>query len=104
MTYENHMSKKSFETDIDDLLFETSINGQDCDEDDDDDEGKTCQIECELRKDKRRSKARIIRVVGFNKEADLEKYRELIMLFTSWRNENTDLVDNCSSYLEHFFC
>jgi len=34
--------------------------------------------------------------------ADPEKhYRELIMLFTSWRNENTDLIGNCSSYQEH---
>lgn len=24
------------------------------------------------------------------------------MLFTSWRNENTDLIRNCSSYEEHF--
>ena len=23
------------------------------------------------------------------------------MLFTSWRNENTDLIGNCSSYKEH---
>ena len=49
------------------------------------------------------SKARIIRTVGFNKVADSEKHcRELIMLFTSWRNENTDLIGNCSSYQEHY--
>ena len=29
-------------------------------------------------------------------------YQELIMLFTSWRNENTDLIGNCSSYQEHY--
>ena len=35
--------------------------------------------------------------------ADPEKhYRELIMLFTSWRNENTGLIGNCSSYQEHY--
>ena len=92
--------KKSFETDIDDLLLETSINEQ---VNDDDDEGETYQIECKLQKDKRRSRARIIRSVGFNKVSDSEKhYRELIMLFTSWRNENTDLIGNCSSYQEHY--
>ena len=92
--------KKSFETDIDDLLLETSINEQG---NDDDDEGETYQIECKLQKDKRRSRARIIRSVGFNKVSDSEKhYRELIMLFTSWRNENTDLIGNCSSYQEHY--
>ena len=52
---------------------------------------------------KKRSKARIIRSVCFNKEVDSEKhYRELIMLFTSWRNETTDLFGNCSSYQEHY--
>ena len=52
-------------------------------------------------KHKKRSKARIIQSVCFNKEVDSEKhYRELIMLFTAWRNEKTDLIGNCSSYQE----
>lgn len=47
--------------------------------------------------------ARIIRSVWFNKETEPEKhYRELIMLFTSWRNEDTDLLGNCSSYQDYF--
>ncbi len=34
---------------------------------------------------------------------DSEKhYRELVMLFTSWRNETTDLLKNCSSYQERY--
>ena len=34
--------------------------------------------------------------------ADPEKhYRELFLLFISWRTENTDLIGNCSSYQEH---
>ena len=50
-----------------------------------------------------RAKARIIRSVCFNQQIDPEKhYRERIMLFTSWRSENTDLIRNCSSYEEHF--
>ncbi len=56
-----------------------------------------------VQKNKKRAKARIIRSVGFNKEVDSEKhYCELIMLFTSWRNETTDLIKNCSSYQEHY--
>ena len=52
---------------------------------------------------KKRSKARIIRSVWFNKEAHPEKhYRELIMLFTSWRNEQIDLIGNCSTFEERF--
>ena len=52
---------------------------------------------------KKRSTARVIRSVWFNKEKDPEKhYRELIMLFTSWRNEQTDLKANCPSYEARF--
>lgn len=39
-----------------------------------------------------------------NKEAHPEKhYHELIMLFTSWRNEQIDLIGNCSTFEERFF-
>jgi hypothetical protein len=49
-------------------------------------------------KNKKRSKARVIRSVCFNKEVDSEKhYRELIMLFSSWRDEITDLLGNCTT-------
>ena len=52
---------------------------------------------------KKRTQARIIRSVWFNKEAQAEKqYRELLMLFTSWRNEETDLLKNYSSFKEHY--
>ena len=52
------------------------------DDNDDDDDDKE-EREYEL-KNKKRSKARIIRSVCFNKEVDSEKhYRKLIMLFTS---------------------
>lgn len=47
----------------------------------------------------RRKHARIIRPVWFNKQKEPEKYfRELIMLFTPWRSENTDLIGNCTSF------
>ena len=68
--------KKSFETDIDDLLLETSIDEQENDDDDygDDDHNTTYQNEFKRQKNKKRSKARIIRSVGFNKMADPEKH------------------------------
>lgn len=56
------------------------------------------------KKNKKSSKSRIIRCVWFNKEKDPEKhYREVIVLFTPWRNEETDLLANCSSYQARFF-
>ena len=56
------------------------------------------------KKNKKRSKSRIIRSVWFNKEKEPEKhYRELIMLFTPWRNEVMDLLAGCPSYQACFF-
>ena len=64
---------------------------------------ETIQIE-KQEKPKKRSRPRIIRSVWFNVKSQPEKhYRELIMLFTSWRNEETDLIGSCSSYQEHYF-
>ncbi len=52
---------------------------------------------------KKRTEAQIIRSVWFNKEAEPEKhYHELLMLFTSWRNEQTDLLRNYSFFEEHY--
>jgi hypothetical protein len=52
---------------------------------------------------RKRTQARVIRSVWFNKDAQPEKYyRELIMLFTPWRNEQTDLMGNYSSFQEHY--
>ena len=54
-------------------------------------------------KPKKRLKPRIIRSVWFNVESHPEKhYRELIMLFPSRRNEETDLIGNSSSYQEQY--
>ena len=80
--YDKPYVKTSFQTDIDDLLLETSINEQE--NDDDDDDGKTYQIECKLQKDYLRpSIARIIRSVGFNKVADSssETLRAIYVLY-----------------------
>ena len=90
--------KKPFEVDVDDLPLEISNDDQN---DDEEDLSDTCNSN--VQKYKMRAKARIIRSVCFNQQIDAEKhYRELIMLFTSWRSENTDLIRNCSSYEEHF--
>lgn len=69
----------------------------------DDNHDDSTEIEKAIGKTKRRTKARIIRSVWFNKEAESEKhYRELLMLFTPWRNEETDLIGMCSSYQDRY--
>ena len=89
--------KKSFLYDADKLPVETT--------NDDENDDELCDENAIAdKKNKKRSKSRIIRSVWFNKEKDPEKhYRELIMLFTPWRNEETDLSANCSSYQARFF-
>ncbi|CAB3997280.1 ATP-dependent DNA helicase PIF1 [Paramuricea clavata] len=86
-------------SDIDNLPLE------DEDENNDDDLGVQNTESCVSSKKsiKRRSQARIIRSVWFNKESQPEKhYRELIMLFTPWRNEQVDLMGAYSSFEEHY--
>ena len=54
-------------------------------------------------KQKQCLKPRIITSVLFNVKSHPEKhYHELIMLFTSWRSEETDLIGNSPSYQECF--
>ena len=97
--------KKSNRTDVDNLPLETLDDDDDDDDDDEnnDDELLDCtevamQIENQG-KPKQRLKPRIIRSVWFNVKSNPENhYRELIMLFTSWRNEETDLIGSSSSY------
>ena len=95
-------TKKSRATDIDNLPLETLDNDENNDNE---------LVECVKEvtntgkqvKPKKRLKPRIIRSVWFNVESHPEKhYRELIMLFTSWRNEETDLIGNSSSYQEQY--
>ena len=96
-------TKKSRATDIDNLPLETLDNDEN-----NDDELVECVKEVtnigKQVKPKKRLKPRIIRSVWFNVDTHPEKhYRELIMLFTSWRNEETDLIGNSSSYQEQYF-
>ena len=94
--------KQNRELDIDGLPLETEFDDDNIDDNADGDEDEK-QRQMYLNKNKKRSKARIIRSVCFNKQVDSEKhYRELIMLFTSWRNETTDLLGSCSSYQDYY--
>ena len=88
--------KKSFQKDADNLPLETA--------NDDENDNELCDENTISKKhNKKRSKARIIRSVWFNREKDPEKhFCELVMLFTPWTNEQTDLLAYCSSYQARF--
>lgn len=91
---ENHMQKQCNELDTDNLPVETSVTYND------DDNESANKLPSKLKK---RTKARILRSCWFNKEKEPENhYRELIMLFTPWRNEETDIIGVCSSYKERY--
>ena len=48
-------------------------------------------------------RAKIIRSVRFNKEKEPENYyREQLMLYTPWRNEQKDLIKDCQTYQERY--
>lgn len=54
-------------------------------------------------KKKKITRIYIIRSVWFNKEAEPEKhYRQLLMLFTPWRNKGTDLLGTFISYQKRY--
>ena len=51
----------------------------------------------------KRTKPKIIRSVRFHKSKDPENhYREQLMLYSAWRNENTDLLGGCETYQQRF--
>lgn len=48
-------------------------------------------------------KTRVIRYVHFNPDVQEENfYREQLMLFSPWRDENTDILGGCQSFKERF--
>ena len=90
--------KTNKKCDVDNLLLENE-------EEENDDEllNDNPDVSTGSKELKKRTQARIIRSVWFNKEAQPEKhYRELLMLFTSWQNEETDLLKNYSTFEEHY--
>ena len=93
--------KKSKDIDTDNLPLETA------DDEENDDELPDCVNEAmqntKQSKQKQCLKPRIIRSVWFNVKSHPEKhYPELIVLFTSWRSKETDLISNSPSYQERF--
>ena len=90
--------KKTTKLDIDKLPLQTPA-----DDENNDDELGDDSISKGTSKIKERSRATIIRSAWFNKDSQPEKhYRELIMLFTPWKNEETDLIGKYSSYKDHY--
>ena len=86
--------------DVDNLLLETEDKNNDDELGSDENSFTSDPLNKTIKK---RSQARIIRSVWFNREAQPQNhYRELIMLFTPWRNEKTDLIGKYSSFQEHY--
>ena len=77
------------------------------DGDDDDDDGGDSEKEKQTDMNegyRKRSVPRILRTCRFNKEKEEEKhYRELLMLYTSWRDETVDLIGTATSYKSRYF-
>ncbi len=97
---QNNYKKTNKKADIDNLPVETENENNDDELLDNENSLTSVSPKNSIKK---RSQARIIRSVWFNKDAQPEKhYRELIMLFTPWRNEQTDLMGSFSSYQEHY--
>ena len=92
-----HSNRNTKKLDVDQLPLETAEDENNDDDLCDDSEKTKSKVK------KKRSKAGIIRSPWFSKESNPEKhYRELIMLFTPWRNEETDLKGKYSSYNDHY--
>ena len=95
---EKSCRKTNKRCDVDNLLLENE-------EEENNNEllGDNSGVSTENKELKKRTQARIIRSVWFNKETQPEKhYREFLMLVTSWRNEETDLLKNYSTFEEHY--
>ena len=81
----------------------TSENQNNDDDEEHIDRGEEKQIDLnqEYRK---RSVPRILRTCRFNKEKEEEKhYRELLMLYTAWHQEEVDLIGTATSYKNRYF-
>ena len=110
-TMSSFQSRKATKASADGYLKENnpSLNSERQNDDDNDEEeehidrGEEKQIDLnqEYRK---RSVPRILRTCRFNKEKEEEKhYRELLMLYTAWRQEKDDLIGMATSYKNRYF-
>ena len=101
-------SRKATKASRDGYLKENSPSVTSESQNNDDDEehinrGEEKQIDMnqEYRK---RSVPRILRTCRFNKEKEEEKhYRELLMRYTAWRQEEVDLIGTATSYKNRYF-
>ena len=111
-TVSSSRSRKGTQSSGDGYLQENSLlvasEGQyDGDDDDNDDDNgdsekeKQTDMNEEYRK---RYVPRILRTCRFNEEKEEEKhYRELLMLYTSWRDETVDLIGTATSFKSKYF-
>ncbi|XP_033729556.1 uncharacterized protein LOC117318706, partial [Pecten maximus] len=52
---------------------------------------------------RKRKNDRVIRFVGFSKKTNPENYyREKLLLYLPWRNEQKDILGNCDTHEEHY--
>ena len=90
----------------DDFLLETQLNDNVDDDPSAEDNQTDDTTEYKLKggmKLVKRKRAKIVRSVRFNKEKDPENYyREQLMLYTPWRNEQKDLIKDCQTYQERY--
>lgn len=91
---------------VDNLLPETDLIGKEDDFEDneaDDSTPKSSRNQhVKQPQYRRRKRGFIIRFVHFNPDVDIEKfYRENIMLYYPWREEE-NLKNDCQSYCKHF--
>ena len=103
-------NRKLCKTTPDSLLPEPQVRDEEDIEDDDrinptpdeEQQPSTCSQDEELQYRQRRKPA-IIRTVHFNPDADPENYyRELLMLYSPWRDEQNDIKSNCSSFFSRY--
>ena len=108
VAWRNYVSNEPSVTGLDEFIPETNF-----DDNTDEDPGSINinELECKPVEYKlkrglklvKRKHPKIIRSVRYHRDKDTENhYREQIMLYTSWRNENTDLINDCQTYQERF--
>ena len=90
----------------DDFLLETDLTDNVNDDPPAENNAIEDTTECKLKggmKLVKKKTAKIIITVRFNKEKEPENYyREQLMLYTPWRNEQKDLIKDCQTYQERY--
>ena len=108
-TVSSFRSRKGTQSSGDGYLQENSPSVAAEGQDDGDDDDRVGDSEKEKQTDmneeyRKRAVPRILRTCRFNKEKEEEKhYRELLMLYTSWRDEIVDLIGAATSYKSRYF-